>query len=91
MQVQYNLRAALQLAADEAAKGEHDDPIPSPLEVAQLVEEAMFGFYGAFLGRCHDAVDQRDGPLYKCSAAIFAAMDMQLYMACKYPLYDYTF
>ena len=49
MQVQDNLRVALQVAADEAAKGEHDDPIPAPVEVAQLVEEAMFGFYGAYL------------------------------------------
>jgi len=53
MQVQDNLRAALQVAADEAAKGEHDDPIPSPVEVAQLVEEAMFGFYGAHLCQSH--------------------------------------
>ncbi len=46
MQVQEAFRAALQLAADEAAKSEPPEPIPAPTEVAQLVEEAMFGFYG---------------------------------------------
>lgn len=51
LQVQDNLRAALQVAADEAAKQDHDEPIPSPVEVAQLVEEAMFGFYGATLAK----------------------------------------
>ena len=45
-QVQEAFRAALQTAATEAAKADQSDPIPAPSEVAQLVEEAMFGFYG---------------------------------------------
>ena len=58
-QVQEAFRAALQLAADEAAKSEHSEPIPAPTEVAQLVEEAMFGFYGETVPTVSSALHSR--------------------------------
>jgi len=46
--VQEQFKQALQLAAEELANTEPPEGLPSPEEVSQLVEEAMFGFYGAF-------------------------------------------
>ena len=47
--MQDQFKQALQLAAEELEKAEPSEVRSSPEEVAQLVEEAMFGFYGA----CH--------------------------------------
>lgn len=48
--MQEQFKVALQLAAEELAKTEEPGSLPQPEEVAQLVEEAMFGFYGGL--RC---------------------------------------
>ena len=45
--MQEQFKVALQLAAEELGKTEAPGSLPLPAEVAQLVEEAMFGFYGA--------------------------------------------
>lgn len=45
--MQEQFKVALLLAAEELAKSEQPESLPAPAEVAQLVEEAMFGFYGA--------------------------------------------